>query len=197
MAADAEPYLFSIVMPTYRRAHTLGRTLETVVAQTYRRWELILVDNAGDAAVPFADPRIRLHVQAERASASYARNRGLGHATGDLVCFFDDDDEMYPGYLRTFADAFQAHPRAKLVRCGMLVAGFDVIDRGYSTPSSCLRREHATPTWEPGANHDRRYFKAIVQANGWSEETGEVVVLPDVLCACLRSPSGGLRSGNL
>lgn len=197
MTAGSEPFLFSIVMPTYRRAHTLGRTLETVLAQTYRRWELILVDNAGDARVPCMDPRIRLHVHAGRASASYARNRGLGHATGDLVCFFDDDDEMYPGYLQTFAAAFQAQPRARLVRCGMLVAGFGVIDRGYSTPSSCLRREHATATWEPGESHDRRYFKAIVQANGWSQERGEVVVLPDVLCASLRSPSGGLRSGNL
>lgn len=196
MTAGSEPYLFSIVMPTYRRAHTLGRTLETLLAQTYRRWELILVDNAGGAKVPVADPRIHLHVHAGRASASYARNRGLGHAAGDLVCFFDDDDEMYPTYLRTFADAFQAHPRARLVRCGMLVAGFDVIDRGFSTPSSCLRREHATPTWEPGKNHDRLYFKAVVAANGWSEETGEIVVLPDVTCASLRSPSGGLRDGD-
>lgn len=191
----ADP-VFSIVMPTYRRAHTLGRTLETVLAQTWQRWELILVDNAGDAALPFEDPRIRLHVHAEHASASYARNRGLAHATGDLVCFFDDDDEMYPAYLETFAAAFRDHPRARLVCCGMLVAGFDVIDRGYSTPSACLRREHATPTWDAlGVSHDRRYFKAIVQANGWSEERGEIVVLPDVLCASLRSPSGGLRSG--
>ena len=187
----------SIVMPTYRRSHTLLRTLQTIWAQTYQNWELILIDNAGDGGYFFPDPRIKVFRHCERASASYARNHGLQHATGDLVCFFDDDDDMFPAYLERFASVFQTNPRARMVRCGMQVPG-GRIDYSHATPEVCLRREAATPTWNNrNFSHDQHYFSAIVAANRWSEEKSEIVIIREPLCRSYGDPCGGLRGGAL
>jgi len=187
----------SIIMPTFRRSHTILRTLQTMHAQTYSNWELILIDNAGDANYRFSDSRIRVFKHDERSSASYARNRGLSYATGDFICFFDDDDEMFPNYLERFVDAFRLNPSLKLVRCGMTNAAGQ-INFSYATPECCLRRQYATPTW---ANHnfvqDQTYFSGLVRAHGWSTERGDVAMLQEVLCRANSDPHGGLRSGRL
>jgi glycosyltransferase involved in cell wall biosynthesis len=191
--SSAEPLKISIVMPTYRRPHRLARTVAGVLAQSYGNWELIVVDNAGGADPGTADPRVRLVRHNEQASASWARNRGLGYATGDLVCFFDDDDDMAPDYLARFAAAFQRHPGAKMVRCGMYVAAGRV-DYSFATPEVCLRRAYATPTWRRGGAHDQTYFKEIVARNGWSGSR-DVVLLRAPLCRANHDPVGGLRAG--
>src|SRR4030095_3673264 len=76
----------SVIMPTYRRSHTLYRTVKTVQRQSYCNWELIVIDNEGTAGYVFDDPRISVHVHTAIPSASYARNKGLLYATGELVC---------------------------------------------------------------------------------------------------------------
>src|SRR4051812_15748531 len=73
---DSHPTV-SIVMPTYRRPHTINRTVAKIRAQTYPHWELILVNNARAGDYTFDDPRIRGYRHAAHASASYARNQGL------------------------------------------------------------------------------------------------------------------------
>ncbi|MGH2368089.1 MAG: glycosyltransferase family 2 protein, partial [Chloroflexota bacterium] len=185
----------SIVMPTYRRPHTIRRAVETIRNQTYCNWELIIVDNAGDGAYAFDDPRIRVYCHTARPSASYARNQGLQYVTGDLVCFFDDDDEMFPTYLERFATAFHQNPGAKLARCGMIVSGGQM-NFSYATPECCLRRAFAMPTWSSsGVTQDQVYFRSIISFNRWSEERGDIVVIPDVLCRANADPRGGVRSG--
>jgi glycosyltransferase involved in cell wall biosynthesis len=194
-AACAAEYAFSIVMPTYRRPHTIYQTVRTILDQTHTNWELIVVDNAGDADYRFDDPRIRQYRHAEQTSAAYARNCGLRYATGDLVSFFDDDDLMLPGYLEGFARAFATHPSASMVRCGMVQKSGE-IDFSMATPECCLRRRYATPTWEPsGQVQDQEYFAAIVRANGWSEANGDIVVIEQPLCHAQTHPIGGLRAG--
>lgn len=194
---SAEPVKVSIVMPTYRRSHTLFRTIRTIRNQTYRNWELIIIDNEGTADYQFSDPRIRVYAHRERASASFARNRGLKYVSGDLVCFFDDDDDMFPNYLEKFVRAFESHPKAKMVRCGMIVSGGRV-NFSYATPECCLRREFAVPQWvDHSPAQDQIYFNGIVKERGWSESKGDIVTLPEALCHANWDPKGGLRSGRL
>lgn len=185
----------SIIMPTYRRRHTILSTVETIQLQTYTNWELIIVDNAGDGNYSFDDERIRVYRHAEKASASFARNRGLRYARGDLVCFFDDDDHMFPSYLERIVEAFERNPQAKMVRCGMYVAG-NRVNYSYATPECCLRREFATPTWlNDGPAQDQNYFRRIIAKQRWSEATGDIVMVDEVLCRANAHPRGGLRSG--
>lgn len=194
-AANGTDVKISIIMPTYYRGHAILRTVRMIQAQTYQNWELIIVDNGGQADYQFGDPRIRVYAHTERASASYARNAGLSYASGDLVCFFDDDDDMFPNYLATFAEAFARHPEAKMVRCGMIVTN-GATNFSYATPECCLRREFATADWSTrGPGQDQRYFREIVAKNGWTEITGEIVVVPEALCRANCDAIGGLRSG--
>lgn len=196
-AVAFEPFKFSIIMPTYRRRHTIFRTIENIKAQSYQNWELIIVDNAGDGGYHFDDPRIRVYRHTRRASASYARNKGLQYATGDLVCFFDDDDDMFPSYLDRLAGAFHTHPDAKMVRCGMYVSD-GTVNYTYATPEVCLRRPFATASWKGGKpGQDQRYFRQIVTRNRWSEQEGDIVVIEEPLCRANADPQGGLRSGKL
>jgi glycosyltransferase involved in cell wall biosynthesis len=198
MSSDAGARLkVSIIMPTYRRSHTLMRTVQSVRAQTYSNWELIIIDNEGRADYRFNDPRISVHVHAERPSASYARNQGVSYARGELVCFFDDDDYMFPNYLEAFVKAFEENPSVKMVRCGMIVTAGRT-NFSYATPECCLRREFVTPSWSSSSPaHDQLYFKTIVATHGWSTEQGDILTLGEALCHAHCDPRGGLRSGRL
>jgi glycosyltransferase involved in cell wall biosynthesis len=193
--APGDPLRFSIVMPTFRRGHRLPATVATVLAQRYPHWELIVVDNAGDCDLRVDDPRVSVHRHVGKASAAYARNQGLRHVTGDLVCFFDDDDDMFPQYLERLAAAFQREPRAKMVRCGMIV-GDGSVDYSYATPEVCLRREYAEPVWaDDGIYQDQNYFRRIVSRNRWKERRRDIVVVREALCRANTDPVGGLRAG--
>lgn len=183
-------------MPTYRRPHTIHRTIKQIVAQTYQHWELIVVNNSRSGDYFFADSRVKVFRHAAHASASYARNQGLAHATGDLVCFFDDDDDMFPTYLERLVGAFKEHPEAKMVRCGMY-RGDGQINFTHATPVCCLRRELATPTWSEERRHDIKYFGEIIDANALSEKDGGIVLLPELLVRARSDPKGGLRAGRL
>jgi glycosyltransferase involved in cell wall biosynthesis len=195
-AASSEDLKISIVMPTYRRSHTIYRTVETIQAQTHQNWELIVVQNDGEAEYKFNDPRIKVYQHTDQTSASFARNQGLQYVTGDLVCFFDDDDDMFPGYLQRFAETFQKNPKAKMVRCGMVVSGGRT-NFSYATPECCLLKESALAKWSARSSHDQLYFTAIASANGWSEANGDIVVIREALCRANCDPRGGLRSGRL
>lgn len=89
--------LVSIVLPTYKRAHVLPHAIRSVLAQTYRHWELIVVDdNSPDdtAAVvaSFADPRIRYVRNEPNLKLPRALNRGFSLARGDYVTWTSDDN---------------------------------------------------------------------------------------------------------
>src|SRR5215470_7331797 len=185
----------SIIMPTYRREHTIESTIETILAQTYRNWELIIVDNAGDAGYRFSDSRIRVFEDARQIGACYARNQAIPRATGDLICFFDDDDEMFPNYLQTFVGVFEANAKVKMVRAGMVLSNGS-IDYSRATPSVCLRREFATPTWIGDRyDADQEYFRAIETDNRWTEMMGDIILLKTIICRANLNPRGGIREG--
>src|SRR5690606_13122191 len=120
---------------------------------------------------------------------------GLRYASGHLACFFDDDDDMFPDYLESFVATFNAHPKAKMVRCGMIVS-YGSVNFTYATPECCLRREYVTPTWNNhGPGQDQRYFRAIVARHHWTEASGDIVTIPHALCRAVTASYGGLRSG--
>jgi glycosyltransferase involved in cell wall biosynthesis len=108
----------SVVMPTYNRADTILRAIDSVRAQTFQDWELLVTDDGstdGTAArIAGLDPRIRVFVQ-ENQGISGARNRGMRESTGALIAFLDSDDEWLPHHLELCVAFFDAHPNENLV----------------------------------------------------------------------------------
>lgn len=93
----------SIILPTYNRADTLPRALDSVFAQQFEDWELVVVDDgstddSADLVAGHRDPRIRL-IRQTNAGTYVARNRGLEAAQGRWITFLDSDDAWQPHYL--------------------------------------------------------------------------------------------------
>jgi glycosyltransferase involved in cell wall biosynthesis len=115
--AAAAPAI-SIVMPVFNGASTIGRSIESVLAQTRTDFELLVIDDGSTddtAAVvaAFEDPRIQLHCFAN-AGASASRNRGIRLARGALIAFLDADDWWAPEKLADQAAALAGAPDAAL-----------------------------------------------------------------------------------
>lgn len=94
----------SVVLPTYNRASLLARAIDSVLAQTHRDFELIVVDDAStdhtsEVLAGYDDPRV-VRVRRRRNSGPCgARNSGIRKARGRYVAFQDSDDEWYPDKL--------------------------------------------------------------------------------------------------
>ena len=107
--------MISVVIPLYNKEALVGRTLESVLAQSYRDFEVVVVDDGsrdGSAAVveSFDDPRIRL-IRQENAGVSAARNRGIAEARGEFVALLDGDDIWRENYLQTQFELTQKYPQ--------------------------------------------------------------------------------------
>jgi glycosyltransferase involved in cell wall biosynthesis len=109
-----EPGLVSVMMPAYNAKRYISQAIESVLTQSYSRWELIVVnDGSTDAtariAASFGDPRIHLIEQANGGEAS-ARNTALRHMRGEFVAFLDADDEYLPHHLEATAGFLLNNP---------------------------------------------------------------------------------------
>ncbi|HEY0385528.1 MAG TPA: glycosyltransferase [Pyrinomonadaceae bacterium] len=96
------PY-FSIIIPTYNRAHLIQKTIESVLAQEDRDLEVIVVDdgsrdNTEEVVSRIADNRVS-YFRKENAERAAARNYGAARARGQYFNFFDSDDLLYPNHL--------------------------------------------------------------------------------------------------
>ena len=94
----------SVIIPTYNRAHLIARSIESVLNQTYREFELIVVDdgstdNTEEVVKSFNDQRIRYIRYQMNEGAATARNTGIRAARGDYIAFQDSDDEWHPDKL--------------------------------------------------------------------------------------------------
>lgn len=111
---DPSAPLVSVILPTYNRAHTLLRAINSVLNQDYRDIELIVVDDASTDGTPellatITDPRLRVIRYDRNKGVAGATNTGIQAAKGKLIAFQDSDDEWLDGKLsqqvRAFADA--------------------------------------------------------------------------------------------
>lgn len=98
--------LVSIIMATYNRAHTIKRAVDTVLNQTYKNFELIIVDdgstdNTLEILKEYNDPRIRIIVNEKNRGVTAAKNCGFKQIKGEWFGPFDSDDELVPEAIET------------------------------------------------------------------------------------------------
>ena len=119
--------LISIILPCFNAAPYLQACIESVLDQSWDRWELLIVDNGStdgsrDIAARYIDPRIILLDEPQRG-VSRARNKALSQMNGDYFCFLDADDILPRHSLRLRLDLFRRHPEVSFADGAM--ADFD------------------------------------------------------------------------
>jgi glycosyltransferase involved in cell wall biosynthesis len=119
--------LTSVLMPAFRSEATIRASVESVLAQTEERLELIVVDDASPLPVAelladVRDPRLRLLRHARNQNTAVARNTGLAAARAPLVSQLDADDLWEPDYLETIAPLFN-DPRVGLAYSNTHIIG--------------------------------------------------------------------------
>lgn len=136
---------FSVVIPTYNQADYLALALESVQAQTWQDFEVVVVDNDSTdhtrdvvegAAVK--DGRIRSLIFTDNHVIGSVRNAGIEASRGHYVAFLDTDDLWYSTKLELVADVFEQHPSVRVVcHDEDIVVGDRVVRRQrYGLPES-------------------------------------------------------------
>lgn len=118
---------FSIIMPTYNRAHTLPRAINSILTQTIDDWQLVVVDDCStddtDAVMSFyaKDNRIEYLKQDGHYERVRAMNRGFPSMEGDWHCWLDSDDAYVPTYLETIQAAIYKYGDFDVCNFGAIV----------------------------------------------------------------------------
>ena len=120
--------IFSVILPTYNRAHLLPKAIQSVCDQKLQNWELILIDdgstdNTKNVVAAFKDVRIK-YVWQENQERSTARNNGIALAKGRYICFLDSDDYFLPEHLANIFAKIEKHNFPEAV----FMTGMDITD---------------------------------------------------------------------
>lgn len=120
--------LVSVVVPTFHRPHLVGRAVQSVLAQTVRELEVVVVVDSRDdetcsALGTIADPRLVVHVPGRHLGNADARNAGVSLARAPWVAFLDDDDDWFPVKLERQLPVALGAPAGShpIVSCRVLV----------------------------------------------------------------------------
>jgi glycosyltransferase involved in cell wall biosynthesis len=135
---SADRPIISVVVPTHNRVEILKRALQSVAAQTFKNYEVIVVDDCStDATATYLQsldwPQCVVIRNVTNLGVSATRNRGVAAAVGELVTFLDDDDEFRPYALEALYERFSASPQLDFLWGGRLVHEMDAAGRNIGT----------------------------------------------------------------
>ena len=128
--------MISIVIPLYNKEHCIKETLSSILSQSYKDFEIVVVndgskDNSVAVVNSITDSRIRL-INKENEGVSKTRNRGIKEAQGEWVLFLDADDLMCEGCLQALVDLGKQFPDANVL-CGNFITRTENADIPAST----------------------------------------------------------------
>jgi len=123
------PPFFSIVIATYNRAQLLKRAIDSLIYQTEKDWEAIIVDD-GSTDDTYAQilpylidfPKIR-YIGMKHAGEAHSKNRGIYSSRGKFVSFLDSDDEYTPDHLESRKRILLENPTVNFLHGGLKVIG--------------------------------------------------------------------------
>ncbi|MGR5270008.1 glycosyltransferase family 2 protein [Vibrio astriarenae] len=157
--SNQQSLTFSIVVPVYNPpVDFLKECVESVINQTYRNWELILVDDASscsevksylsDLVEQVADTRVTVIFSESNEHISLTTNKGIAQASGDYLVFLDHDDTLAPQALNELSVKFQAEPQLKWVYS----------DEDLMTEKGKRVLPHFKSQWNPYLLHAHNYI---------------------------------------
>ena len=118
--------LVSVILPTHNRAHLLPRSINSVLNQTYRNLELIIIDDASKDETKLLlenliqkDDRIKYIKNKHNLGAPLSRNKGIKLAKGRYIAFQDSDDEWLPTKIEKQINVFMSNKDVDAVYCGI------------------------------------------------------------------------------
>lgn len=122
--------LISIVIPLYNKESSIATALNSVLAQTYQDFEVVVVDDGstdGGVAIvkQYTDSRIRI-IRQENAGVSAARNKGIAEARGEYVAFLDADDEWMPEFLEEIVTLQNEFPACRAQATNYILYSYGV-----------------------------------------------------------------------
>lgn len=131
--------MISVVIPLYNKEHQIAKTLQSVFAQTYIDYEIVIVndgstDNSVEVVEKINDPRIRL-INQQNAGVSAARNKGIAEAKGEYIALLDADDEWKPEYLETIGRLIDTYPQ-----CDVFATNYEFVDTKGNVSPTILRK---------------------------------------------------------
>lgn len=117
----------SVIIPVYNVASYIAETLDSVLAQTYKSYEIILVNDGStdtpelkSALAPYAD--FIIYAEQENAGCAAARNTAIDLASGELLAFLDGDDVWLPEFLQSQTEYLEKN-NLEMVYCDALIFG--------------------------------------------------------------------------
>lgn len=120
---------FSILIPTFNRCLQLRLAIESVKAQTFSDWELIVIDDGSNDGTPEMmeiiaeeEPRIRYCWQENQGPAK-SRNNGFLQSRGQFITFLDSDDQYKPDHLEWRASILTTNPKIEMLYGGIEIVG--------------------------------------------------------------------------
>lgn len=153
--------MISVVIPLYNKEKQIRKTLESVFAQTYTDYEVVIVNdgstddsvkvveeiikeaegsrqravgNRQEAAGSHPSGKIRL-IHQENAGVSAARNKGIAEARGEYIALLDGDDEWKPEYLATQADMIKRYPE-----CQVFATNYELKDQNNNITYPIIKK---------------------------------------------------------
>lgn len=105
----------SVIMPTYNRVAEIKESIRSVLDQSFKDFELVIVNDGGTDAVKevvdsFGSPKIKYYKLKQNKGLSGALNEGILRAEGKYIAYLDDDDIYYPDHLSCLAEFIARHP---------------------------------------------------------------------------------------
>lgn len=187
----------SVIIPTFNRAGLLPRAIESVIAQTFGDWELIVVDDGSTddtAGVirPYANELGErfVYLRQRNRGSSHARNAGIEAGVGQFVAFLDSDDQFLPHKLSRQLALFASAPQLGLVYSDYAYVDLEGMRHPSAFDTKCAKAREvtSTPVGDRLRVCDSTLFDTLLEHYFISTITG--MIRREVLTPALRFPSG-------
>jgi len=177
----------TIIVPLHNKENYIKETIDSVLAQSFDDWEMIVVENGStddgvDVVRKFSDPRIRL-IESNKRGPSSARNMGLSQSSGEWIQFLDADDLLLDGHFENQIQTINKNPGCQLVTCdwkeGKELLGEDAIILNPARCDSPDCRHGSAIAFTPWVVHSAWVKRTVLGDNVWWNESFDQLSVED------------------